>query len=140
MNELKTKNNITGTILAVEVKKIYICINCKSKIADAPETPIVKCPNCNLKIKKCELVSTTTTNIMIKDDNGENMGRFFCPHAVLRNLFQSIASAPGFNIDKNIDTLSANIMEETLLNVSFLSFQVIMEDKIVKSIDLGSTD
>ena len=35
--------------------------------------------------------------------------------------------------------LSANIMEETLLNVSFLSFQVIMDDKIVKSIDLGDT-
>ena len=60
-------------------------------------------------------------------------------HAVLSDLFQAIASAPGFNIDKNIDNLSANIMEETLLNVSFLSFQVIMDDKIVKYIDLGDT-
>ena len=77
---------------------------------------------------------------MIKDEKGENMGRFFCPHAVLRNLFQTIATAPGFNIDKNIETLSANITEETLLNVSFMSFQVIMEDKIVKSIDLGGAD
>ena len=68
------------------------------------------------------------------------MGRFFCPHAVLRNLFQAIASAPGFNIDKNIDALTANIMEETLLNISNLSFQVIMDDKIVKSIDLAGTD
>ena len=136
----KAKKNITGTILAIEVKKIYICINCKSKIQDAPDTALVKCPNCNLKIKKCELISTTTANIMIKDEKGENMGRFFCPHAVLRNLFQAIASAPGFNMDKNIDTLSANIMEETLLNVSLLSFQVIMEDKIVKSIDLGDTE
>ena len=131
---------LTGTILAVKVKKIYICINCKSKIPDASDTAIIKCPNCNLKIKKCELVSTTTANIMIKDEKGENMGRFFCPHAVLRNLFQAIASAPGFSIDKNIDTLSANIMEETLLNVSFLAFQVIMDDKVVRSIDLGGTD
>lgn len=136
----KAKKNITGTILAVEVKKIYICINCKSKIPDAPDTAIVKCPNCNLKIKKCELISTTTANIMIKEENGENMGRFFCPHAVLRNLFQAIASAPGFNIDKNIDALTANIMEETLLNISNLSFQVIMDDKIVKSIDVAGTD
>ena len=72
---------------------------------------------------------------MIKDEKGENMGKFFC----LSDLFQAIASAPGFNIDKNIDNLSANIMEETLLNVSSLSFQVIMDDKIVKSIDLGGT-
>ena len=67
---------------------------------------------------------------MIKDETGENMGRFFFPHDVLRNLFQAIASAPGFDINKNIDTLAANIMEETLLNVSSLSFQVIMDDKI----------
>ena len=124
----------------MKVKKIYICINCESKIPDASDTAIVNCPNCNLKIKKCELVYTTTANIMIKGEKGENNGRFFCPHAVLRNLFQAITSAPGFNIDKNIDTLSANFMEETLLKVSFLSFQVIMDDKIIKSIDLGGTD
>ena len=106
-----------------------------------PDTAIIKCPNCNLQSKKSELVSTATANIMIKDEKGENMGRFFCPHAVVSELFQTItiASAPGFNIDKNIDTLSANIMEETLLNVSFLCFQVIMDNKIVKSIDLGGT-
>ena len=134
----KAKKNINGTILALEVKETYICINCKSKIPDALDTAIIKCPNCNLKIKKCELVSSTTANIMIKDEKGENMGRFFCPHAILSDLFQAIASAPGFNMDKNIGNLSANIMEETLLNVC-LSFQVIMDDKIVKSIELGGT-
>ena len=75
----------------------------------------------------------------MKGEKGENMGRFFCPHAVLSDLFQAIASAPGFNIDKSIDNLSANIIEETLLNVSFLSFPVIMDDKILKSIGLGGT-
>jgi len=35
-----------------------------------------------------ELVSTTMANIMIKDEKGENKGRLFCPHAVLRKLFQ----------------------------------------------------
>ena len=104
-----------------------------------PDTAIIKCPNCNLKSKKCELVSTTTANIMIKDKKGKNKGRFFSPHTVLSDLFQAIPSAPGFNMDKNMDNLSANIMEETLLNVSLLSFQVIMNDKIVKSIDLDGT-
>ena len=136
----KAKKKITGTIMAIEIKKTYICINCKYKVPDAPELNIIKCPNGNLKIKKCELVSTTTANIVIKDKSGENMGRFFCTHAVLSELFQTIASAPGYNIDKNIDHLSANIMEETVLNVSNLCFQVIMDDKIVKSIELGGAD
>ena len=98
----KAKKNITGTILAVEVKKTYICINCKSKIPDAPDTAIIKCPNCKLKSKKCELVSTTTANIMKNDEKGENIGRFFCRHAVQSDLFQAIASAPGFNKTKTL--------------------------------------
>ena len=61
----KAKKKITGTIMTVEIKKTYICINCKYKITDAPELNIIKCPNCNLKIKKCELVSSTTANIVI---------------------------------------------------------------------------
>ena len=78
---------------------------------------------------------------MIKDEKGENMGRFFCPHAVPSDLFQAIAGAPGrFNIDKNIENLSANIMEETLLNVDNLTFQVITNGKIVKSLELGGTE
>ena len=77
---------------------------------------------------------------MIKDESRENKGRFFCTHAVLGELFQTIASAPGYKTDKNIDHLSANIMEETVLNVSNLCFQVIMDDKIVKSIELGGAD
>ena len=75
----------------------------------------------------------------MKDEKGENMKRFLCRHAVLSDLFQAFASAPGFNIEKNIDNLSVNIMEETLLNVNNLLFRVIMDDKIVKSIELGGT-
>ena len=46
------------------------------------------------------------------------------------------STAPGFHIDKNIDYLSADIMEETLLNIDHLSFEVLMDNKIVKFIDL----
>ena len=35
----------------------------------------------------------------------------------------NIAHAPGLNIDKNIDNLSAGIMEETLLNIDHISFE-----------------
>ena len=62
------------------------------------------------------MVSTTAVNIMIKDAKDDNMGIFLCPHAVLSDLFQAIASSLGFNIDENIDNLSANVMQETLLN------------------------
>ena len=41
-------------------------------------------------------------------------------------LHAIIARALGFNIDKNIDNLSAGIMEETLLNVDHLSFEVLI--------------
>ena len=44
--------------------------------------------------------------------------------------------APGFSIDKNIDNLSSNTMELTLLNASKLLFQVITNEKIVKSITI----
>ena len=62
------------------------------------------------------MVSTTAVNIMIKDAKDDNMGIFLCPHAVLSDLFQAIASSLGFNMDENIDNLSANVMQETLLN------------------------
>ena len=55
----KAKKKITGTIMAVEIKKTYICINCKYKIPDTPELNIIKCPKCNLKIKKCVLRQTS---------------------------------------------------------------------------------
>ena len=42
----------------------------------------------NLLLQSALLVSTTTANIMIKDDN---MGRFLSSHAVLSDLFQAIA-------------------------------------------------
>ena len=106
---------------------------------DAPDTHIIRCPNCNLKIKKCELVYSTKANITIKDEKGENIGRFFCPYAVLSDLFQAIASIPKFNIEKNTENLILNIMGETVLDVSHLSCQVTMDDKIVKSIELGGT-
>ena len=109
----KAKKKITGTIMAVEIKKTYICINCKYKITDAPELNIIKCPNCNLKIKKCELVSSTRVlrqTSWYKTKVEKKMGRFFCTHAVLSELFQTIASAPGYNIDKHIDHLSATCL------------------------------
>ena len=65
-----------------------------------------------------------------------------CQQNLRRKRSRAVSRIPTtqFSIDKNIDTLSANIMEETLLNVSFLAFQVIMDDKVVRSIDLGGTD
>ena len=41
-------------------------------------------------------------------------------------LHAIIARAPGLNIDKNIENLSADIMEETLPNIDHLCFEVLI--------------
>jgi len=136
----KEWKKITGSVVGADVRKSFICLSCKSKVADAPETATVKCPSCTLKIKKSESVSTATANIMIKDENGEIMGRFFCPYSAIKTLFEEIAKAPGFNIEKNIEKLSGDTMENTLLNIARLSFNILEEENIVKAIELPNAE
>ena len=50
----KAITTITGTVFATDVKKSFICINCKSKIADMSDKTALKCTNCSLKMKKTE--------------------------------------------------------------------------------------
>lgn len=134
----KEWKKITGSVVGADVRKSFICLSCKSKVA--PETAAVKCPSCKLKIKKSELVSTATANIMIKHENGEIMGRFFCPHSAIKALFEEIAKAPGFNIEKDIEKLSGDTMENTLLNIAGLSFNILKEENIVKATALPNTE
>lgn len=54
----------------------------------------------------------------------------------MQELFKTISSANGYNIDKNVSNLSANLMEDTLLNVNKMTFHVLDEQKLIKCIDL----
>lgn len=109
--------------MGVDVRKFFICLSCKLKVVDVFEIVIVKCSSCILKIKKSESVFIVTVNIMIKDENGEIMGRFFCFYSVIKILFEEIVKVLGFNIEKNIEKLLGDIMENIFLNIVRLFFK-----------------
>lgn len=132
----KSKKSINGTVFAADVRKSFICINCKSKIGDIDEKSALKCPNCNLKMRKTDMICSSTANIIIRNENGENAGRYYCPHSAMQYIFQKISSADGYTIDKDVSKLSADVMEDTLLNVPKLAFDVLCEEKVIKAIEL----
>ena len=74
--------------------------------------------------------------MIIKNDDGENAGRYYCPYSAMQDLFQKISSADVYTIDKNVSKLSADVMEDSLLNVLKLTFDVLSEEKVMKSIEL----
>ena len=132
----KSVKSLTGTVFAADVRKSFICINCKSKIADIAEKIALKCSNCNLKMRKTDMMCSSTANVIIKTEDSENGGRYYCPHAVIQDIFAKISSADGYTIDKDVSKLSGDVMEDTLLNVPKLTFIVFSEEKVVKSIEL----
>ena len=92
--------------------------------------------NCNLKTKKSDMNCSTTANLIIKAEDGKNVGRYYCPHTITQDFFVKLSNTNGYNIDKDVSKLSADIMEETLLNIPRMTFQVFEEDKIIQSIDI----
>ena len=132
----KSKKSITGTVFAADVRKSFICINCKSKISDIDEKSALRCVNCNLKMQKSDMICSSTANLIIKNENGENAGRYYCPHSAMQDIFHKISSVDGYTIDKDVSKLSADVMEDTLLNVPKLTFDVLSEEKVVKGIEL----
>ena len=132
----KTKKCITGTVFAADVRKSFICINCKSKIGVSDEKSGLKFLNCNRKMQKSDMICSSTTNVIIKNENGENAGCYYCPHSVMQDIFQKISSVDSYTIDKDVSKLSADVMEDTLLNVPKLRFDVLCEEKVIKAIEL----
>lgn len=114
----------------------FICINCKSKIGDIDEKSALKCLNCNLKMQKSDMICSSTANVIIKNEHSENAGRYYCPHSALQDLFQKISCVDGYAIDKDVSKLSADVMKDALLNVPKLTFDVLSEEKAIKSIEL----
>ena len=69
-------------------------------------------------------------------EHSENAECYYCPHSALQDLFQKISSADGYAIDKDVSKMSADVMKDTLLNVPKLTFDVLSEEKVIKSIEL----
>ena len=93
--------SVTGTILAISIKRLYTCINCKSKIADIPGQFVLKYSKCALAIKKVDMAASTTSNIVIKDDDGNNIGKFYCPNDEMQSFFSKLSEMQLFRIEKS---------------------------------------
>ena len=132
----KVDESITGSILAVDVNRSYTCINSNGRIEDVPDNAVLECSNCRFRVKKDGILCNTVANMVLREENGETVGRFYCPYAVLNSLFSTLSTTQGFNIDEtDIAKLSTDMMEETLLNLD-TSFQVLMDKKLIKSVGL----
>ena len=80
--------------------------------------------------------SSMTGNVVIKDDGGNNMGRFLCPNAVMQSFFSKLAEMEVYSIEKaDVAELSVEMMEETFLNMQKLKFEIVMKDKVIKGIE-----
>ena len=72
--------------------------------------------------------------IIIVDENGENLGCFYCSKECLSDMFASVAEIDGYNIQqKDPSQLSKKMIIETLLLVDKISFKLFREDKVIKS-------
>ena len=69
--ELKPKEKeleaINGKIPAIDVNKLYICINCKGRIQNdaADNSEFMKCSSCGLSMLKVSISSIVSANIVI---------------------------------------------------------------------------
>lgn len=132
----KSSETLTGRILALSIKRLYTCVNCKCKIADIPGKTVFKCSKCELAIRKADMPSSTTSSVVIEDDAGNNIGRFYCPDNAMRSFFTKLAEMQVYSIEKaDITELSVEMMEETLLNLQKLKFEIYMTDKVIKGIE-----
>ena len=137
---LASSESVTGSILAISIKRLYTCINFKSKIADIPGQFVLKCSKCALAIKKVDMAASTTSNIVIKDDDGNNIGRFYCPNAVMQSFFSKLSEMQLFSIERaDLAELSLEMMEETMLNLKKVKFEVVTKDKLLNTLNMCSS-
>ena len=63
------------------------------------------------------MASSTASNIVIKDD-GNNIGRFYCPNAVMQSFFATLSDMQLFSIEEAaLAELSVEMIEEIMLNL-----------------------
>ena len=92
---VKEIHNINGRILAVDITKSYVCVNCNKNIVPADidaNSQFVDCSTCKLSMLKNDISSTVSRNIVIVDEGGQNNGHFKCACAVLNTMFTSISN------------------------------------------------
>ena len=72
------------------------------------------------------MAASTTSNIVIKDDDGNNIGKFYCPNDEMQSFFSKLSEMQLFRIEKaHLAELSVEMMEETMLNLKKVKFEVV---------------
>lgn len=80
------------------------------------------------------MASSTASNIVIKDD-GDNIGRFYCPNAVMQSFFAKLSDMQLFSIEEvALAELSVEMMEEIMLNLKNVKIEIVAEDNVIKEI------
>lgn len=134
----KVMENVKGSIVAVDAKKLFSCINCKNKVPDVPEdASVVRCTSCQLSMRKERMQASVYANIIVSGEDGEVIGRFRCSSSAVSALFTSIAATENYNIAaKDVTELSESMISETLLLVEKVLFKLNKDDKVIESMEL----
>lgn len=81
------------------------------------------------------MASSTASNIVINDDDGNNIGRFYCPNAVMQSFFAKLSDTQLFSIEEAaLAELSVEMMEEIMLNLKNVKIEIFAEDNVIKEI------
>jgi len=134
----KEVHKITGRILAVDINKQHVCVNCKPRNDYDEDTPddLIQCFSCKISTLKESLPVDVSAYIITTDENQENLGRFYCNRETLDGMFQSLVEVEGYNIKTKSNNMSRKLVIQTLLLVKQISFQIFMEDKKIKSMKI----
>ena len=65
--KVRESEEIVGRILAADITKLYVCVNCNARISvnDDGEAEMVKCTSCGLVMLAAALTSTVSANVLI---------------------------------------------------------------------------
>lgn len=80
------------------------------------------------------MASSTASNIVIKDD-GNNIGRFYCPNAVMQSFFAKLSDMQLFSIEEAaLAELSVEMKEEIMLTLKNVKIEIVAEENVIKEI------
>ena len=131
----KEVQEIKGRILAIDVNKQHVCVNCKHRNDYNEDTPddLIQCSSCKISMLKETIPLDVSAYIIIADENQENLGRFYCNKETLDGMFQSLTEVEGYNLETKSNNMSKKLIVQTLLLVKQISFEILMEDKKIKA-------
>ena len=129
---------IEGRILAADISKLYVCVNCNGRIAaeDDNDPEMVKCTSCGQMMLVSLLSATLLANFLLGDLQGEKIGRYFSPSAPLKEFFAKLSCTEGYNIKEDVTKLNTKMIYATLLPIKKRKFCISNADKIILSMQI----